>query len=232
MSLKYVLSFACTAVLAATAHAQINSPDQPQPGVPSPQADIPSGMLNEPGVLYHMTDVRKSLNLTPDQVSRLNKLTEQTRGQYLDRYEKANALKDAERDAQMRALNRGYYKDWSVGAREIFNDDQRARYQQLYYQYGGFNTLSDPNVAKQLNLTLEQQKNLNANIEWSSRQLQEINKAAATNRDQAVRMYGDYQTKNQDRLNKFLTPEQQQKWRDMTGEPYTFEPALPPVRNR
>jgi Spy/CpxP family protein refolding chaperone len=231
MSLKYLLAFAGAAVLTAAAQAQvINSPDAPQPGAPSPQAVIPSGRLYEPGALYHMDDVRKSLNLTPEQVNRLNTLTEQTQGQYRDKYSQLSTLKDADRAARMQELNRQYYGDWSKGARNVFNDEQRTRYQQLYYQYGGFNSLGDPDVAKRLNLTPEQRRNLNASIDWSSRQLQDINKTGATDHDKAVQMYRDYQKQYQDRFSKLLTPEQQKTWRDMTGEPYTFQPVLPPPK--
>jgi hypothetical protein len=32
------------------------------------------------------------------------------------------------------------------------------------------------------------------------------------------------------RFTKFLTPEQLKTWREMTGDPYTFQPAFTPKR--
>ena len=50
-------------------------------------------------------------------------------------------LKDADRFTRTLELTRRYYTDWNKGARDVFDDTQRARYQQYNYQYGGFDTL-------------------------------------------------------------------------------------------
>ncbi len=115
-------------------------------------------------------------------------------------------------------------------AREVFNDTQRARYQQYNYQYGGFGTLYDPDVQKQLNLTAEQQKNLRAQWDWSNQELADINRTGATDATKGTQMYRDYWTARQERLNKFLTPEQQKAWGTMVGDPYTFQPTFTPQR--
>jgi len=177
-----------------------------------------------------MEDVSKSLNLTQEQTDKLNKLTEQTQAQYRDQYSKLNTLNEAERAARTQELNRQYYNDWYKGARDILNDTQRNRYQQFNYQYGGFTSLSDPEIQKRLNLTQEQIRDLREQMNWSNQQWQDINRLAATDATKATQMYRDYWTQRQERLNKFLTPEQQKGWREMTGEPYTFRPNFAPPR--
>ena len=130
----------------------------------------------------------------------------------------------------MQELNRQYYGDWSKGAGSVFNDAQRARYQQLNYQYGGFNSFYDPAVQKQLNLTADQQRNLRAQWDWSDQQLQDINRVGATDPTKGTQMYRDYWTQRQERVNQFLTPDQQKEWRSIVGDPYTFRPNFTPAR--
>ncbi|HEX4610197.1 MAG TPA: hypothetical protein VH092_18540 [Urbifossiella sp.] len=149
---------------------------------------------------------------------------------YRDDFAKLGTLGDADRYARTQELNQKYYADWNKGAGNVFNDAQRARYEQLNYQYGGFGALSDPAVQRQLNLTAEQQKNLQAHGDWSNRQLQDINRVGATDATKGAQMYRDYWAARQERMNQFLTPEQQGAWAKMTGAPYTFQPAFAPPR--
>jgi hypothetical protein len=156
-------------------------------------------------------------------------LTEQTQAQYRNNYNKLNA---SERAARAQELNQQYFSDWNKGAENILNQNQRLRYQQLNYQYGGFNALSDPGVQKRLNLTAAQMRELRANSDWSNEQIQEINRMEAANPTKASQMYSNYWKQRQERFDKFLTPEQQKEWRDMTGEPYAFQPNTAPSRQR
>ena len=64
--------------------------------------------------------------------------------------------------------------------------------------------------------------------DFTNQQLQAINRLGATDRDKATQMYRDYQKQYQERFNKFLTPEQQQAWRQMIGDPFTFQPGFQP----
>jgi hypothetical protein len=171
-----------------------------------------------------MNDVSKSLNLTADQVTKLNKLTEDTQARYRDDYGKLGTLKDADRFTRMQELNRQYYTDWNKGARDIFNDTQRTRYQQVNYQYGGFDVLYDPDVQKRLNLTADQIRDLRTHWDWNNQQLQDINRLGVTDPTKGTQAYKDYWTTRQERFNKFLTADQQKAWRELTGEPYTFQP--------
>jgi hypothetical protein len=212
MRLSPALALAGGLALSAPAFAQTN------PAAPAVSANP------YPTPLYRMTDVGKSLNLTPDQVTRLNTLTDQTQAQFRSDYTKAAGLAEAERMVRMAELNRQYNTAWNKAAAGVFNDAQRARYQQFNYQYGGFNTLSDPDVQRRLNLTPEQVRNLNEHAAWSDRQWQDVQRAGAADPTKGTQAYRDYWTARQERFNKFLTPDQQKAWREMAGEPYTFQP--------
>lgn len=188
-----------------------------QPAQPSPY----------PQPLYRMPDVGKSLNLTDDQVKQLNALTDKVQGTYANQYEKLGTVPEADRFARRYELERKYMNDWTTGAREVFKDNQLNRYRQLQYQYGGFGTLTDPEVQKRLALTEEQRKALRDSVDWSAQQMNDIYRQGASDRQRAAQLYQEYQKQYQGRFNKYLTPEQQKTWRDMTGEPYTFQPVYP-----
>jgi len=205
-------------VLALTAVASAQAP-QPQSGTPATGIPYPVS-------LYRMNDVSKSLNLTADQINRLNAATDRIQTQYRDNYTKLNTVAEADRAARLRELNQQYVTDWNKGVRDVFNDTQRQRYQQLHYQYGGFDTLYIPDVQTHLNLTQAQLKDLNSQWDWSTQQQQAIDRLVATDPTKATQMYRDYWTQRQERFNKFLTPEQQKAWATMTGDPYTFQPPF------
>jgi hypothetical protein len=212
-SMRCASVFGFTVVLGLATSGLAQAPAQPPPAQTYPY----------PPSLYQSPDVAKSMRLTAEQVNKLNQISELAQTRFRTNYDK---LTEEERTRQIQALNREYTADWSRGARDVFNDDQMARYRQLHLQYGGFNSLTDPEVDKRLKLTDQQRINLREYMEWSDKQFQDINKVGATDRDKGTTLYRDYQKEYQGRFNKLLTQDQQKAWREMTGEPYNFAPAF------
>jgi hypothetical protein len=183
-----------------------------------------------PSTIYQMGDIGRSLNLTPTQISGLDQLTTATQKAYRDRFNTVMALPESERATRMDELNRQYATEWHKGARNIFNENQYSRYQQLIHQYGGFHSLTNPEIQKQLDLTPTQLRDVVEQRNWSNRQVQEINRVAATDPAKATQMYRDYSKQLTERMNSFLTPMQQQVWAQLTGEPYSFQANFGPQR--
>jgi len=215
MRLRLAFAVALALTTAAVVWAQAQQP--PQPAQPGPY----------PTTLYQMPDVNKSLNLSTQQVDRLNQLTQQTQATYRDRYGQLGNLQPAERQARMQELNRQYSTDWMRGARDVLNENQLNRYQQLNWQYGGFNSLTDPEVARRLNLTTEQRNALSQQLEWSSGRMRDIDRQMATDPNLGRQQYRDYMREYDTRFNRLLTEEQQRAWTDMTGARFTFQPGVP-----
>jgi len=217
MRLRQVLVLGLVLAVAAVIQAQ-NTTTQPRPAQTTNLYPTP---------LYQMNDVSKTLNLNEKQITQLNDLNTRIQTKYSKDYEKLSTLPEKDRFTQTQDLNRRYMTDWSAGAKDVFNADQMTRYQQLQYQYGGFNSLYDPAVQKRLNLTEEQVRNLNDSATWSAQQMADINRMGATDREKATQAYRDYQKAYSERWNRYLTPEQQRTWREIAGEPYTFQPYFP-----
>jgi len=214
------LGLAGLAVLANGLALAAQQQAQPQQTQPSPF----------PAPLYQRTDVTQSLNLNQQQVDRLNQVTQQTQARYRDRINELGNLQPAERAARMQELNRQYATDWSRGANDVFNENQRTRYQQLNWQYGGFTTLSDPDIQRRLNLTDTQRAALQGNVDWSATRMRDIDRQMASDANLGRQQYRDYQREYETRFNRLLTPEQQRSWRELTGEPFSFQPGVAPPR--
>lgn len=242
MRRQYLLVFVVALTLTASVAAQLPIRRVYQQPNPAPMGRNPNLLEPEqpaqpvyrpspyPTAIYRMNDVSKALNLSLEQITRLNDLTDRTQEHYREKYSDLDTIKEADRWARRQELNQLYANDWAKGARDILNKEQWNRYQQLNYQYGGFNALYDPDVQKRLNLTPEQIKNLRASADWSIQQYDDIMRLGATDRDKAMEWYRDYQKVYDERFNKFLTPEQQKAWRELTGERYNFKPMFTPAR--
>lgn len=188
------------------------------------RTQAPAQPYTYPPAVYQMQGVPQALNLSQQQINSLNQLSTRIQNSYRDRYGKLSGVPEAERAARLRELNQQYQADWMTGARDVFNQQQLSRYQQLQLQQGGFNSLSNADLQRQLNLTAEQQRRVQDAANWSAQQMRDINSLGATDRDKAMLLYQDYQKQYQQRFNQILTPEQQRTWKGMIGEPYSFQP--------
>jgi len=220
---------------------QPNQPTQPglvtQP-VPQPgqagqarpgQADVqlPVGQTTPfPQALFRMNDVARSLNVTQLQTERLNQITQQLQDRFrvdLNNINGLTGLTPQERAARLQQLNQQYNLTWMNGAQNVFDAQQMNRYRQLSLQFGGFRSLADPQIQRQLNLTNDQAQQLTGVNLWSQQQLQGIAQQAATDPSQAAVLYRNYQAQAQTRLNGILSPDQQRAWQGMVGDPFNFQ---------
>ena len=199
-----------------------------QPGgstrLPSSSGQSMPSMIQSP--LFRMNDVAQTMKMTPEQIQRLNTVDERLRGVYTTRFDELKRLNPKERAAREQELMSAYTKDWNSAATGILNKDQFSRYQQLELQRGGFNSLMSPTVQQQLNLTDQQIKQLRLDAQWSQEQLNQIQQKAQKSPQQTRDLYSQYLREQTTRLNKLLTPEQQQQWQKLTGDPYEFAPPF------
>ena len=180
-----------------------------------------------PTPLFQQTDIARSLALTDRQSADLARLNQTLTTRFASDFQGISRLPAADQIARRQELERQFRQDFLTGSRDIFNATQLSRYQQLEYQFGGFSTLNDPVVQRQLGLTVAQIRDLQTSIDWSTGQMREINTLSATDRERAIRLYADYQRAFTDRFTRFLTPEQQRSWSTLVGDRYNFPPMFP-----
>jgi hypothetical protein len=105
----------------------------------------------------------------------------------------------------------------------LTDPQQRTRFMQLQSQFRGFDSLSDPAVQQQLNMTDQQSQQIaRAREEWLD-QMNQIANLPPEQRNAAQQRFNLLRQRFVDRINQTLTtPEQRRAWLQMFGEPYEF----------
>jgi len=201
------------------------------------------GQTNQPGTVtqkggvftpYSQTpwfsnqDIRQQLKLNDQQFNRLNKSYGEAYNTYQQKLgQLGKNLTDEQRTERMRNLEREFYNNFASSTNQVFTDPaQQQRYNQLYWQYMGYNAFQDPTIQQKLNLTQEQRQKLDQyNRDWAT-QMNDFNRTFQTDREGTVKRFNAARTQAMDRLNSVLTQQQQQTWRQMVGEPFNFQPNM------
>jgi hypothetical protein len=176
--------------------------------------------------LYIYPEVRRSLNLTDEQIRRLNAANETLQGRFRTDFNRLSTLPEAERAARERELLRNYNTERMCSARDVFNAEQLRRYEQLGLQYRGYDAFTDPDIARRLNMTEAQTQRFRTLRERYNQELRDIEQTARAKRDDATRRYGELQRRTAQDVNALLNETQRRTWREMTGEPFPFPPPF------
>jgi len=185
-----------------------------------------------PVQIYRMDNVSQALNLTPDQINRLNQISQQLQTRYQNDVNRLSTLSSQDRQLRIAELQQRFGADFIGDARIIFNDQQFNRYRQIEMQFNNFGSLMTPDVRRRLNLTDDQVRRLQAEEAWSRGQLTSMERAGVTDRDAAGRAWTNYWTQVNDRTGQILTPEQVRTWRGLVGDPFTFQPIVTAPNDR
>ncbi|MCI0458727.1 MAG: hypothetical protein L0Z62_17350 [Gemmataceae bacterium] len=208
------LAITVAALLSGRAVAQ-NQVQPAQPAQPEPTRLIAPGVMNNPQlILLNQKPVQEDLKLTNEQTKKVGELQQKQRA----------ALKGAnprERLAKMKEVNDAIQKD----IKEMLKPEQSKRLGQLQVQQRGLNAFFDPQIAKDLGLTPDQQRQVREAIQGVGQQRQTIIQANQGNA-QAIRdKLAELDKATMEGIVRSLTDEQRTKWKGMAGEP--FKGVLP-----
>lgn len=113
---------------------------------------------------------------------------------------------------------------------EVFSDEQKARFQELYVQKNGYLVLSIPEFAKQLEITEDQSKELEKAWDHHRSMLSEHvtnNLADAQNGKQELKLEATdverMQSSTNNMVKKVLTKAQLEKWKVLEGVKFDFK---------
>jgi hypothetical protein len=128
-----------------------------------------------------------------------------------------------QRARQLQAFENRFNSDFSPMVDQTFTDPRlRRRYDQLYRQYLGFNNFNDPTIQRQLNLTTEQRQQLRQLTSDWRRQMMDWRRGLRADDPAAQQQWMQFRNQYNDQLNAILTPQQQQLWLSLMGQPYEF----------
>jgi hypothetical protein len=167
---------------------------------------------------------RQQLNMNDNQFNTLNRAYQQAYDRYNQSVNGLNSsLTEQQRQAQMQQFGTQFNDDLNGSLNSTFSDpQQRARYDQLNRQFSGLDAFNDSAIQQQMNLTPQQQQQLRQLAAQWRDQMNQFGSGGNVDTNQWSQMSSQYY----DQLNSMLTPEQQDTWRQLTGERHNFPPSV------
>lgn len=169
--------------------------------------------------------IRRKLNLTQDEYRRLSAAYTQAWQTYQSDLSARNQVIEEPLVEQQKDPYDSFNLALSSGADEAITDPSaRQRYDQIYWQYRGFDAFSDPAVIGRLALTAKQRSQFDiANRRWNETMVT-LSKSYLKDRAGTIGRFNRVQTEAQEQINLALSPAQRAEWRKIAGTPYAFPP--------
>jgi hypothetical protein len=215
------------------AQVRNNPPARPLVG-PNAQVGAPGVQVNTPGVgvnidipqtpWFNSPSIRQQLKLDERQYNQLN----QSYNQYWNRYNQGVSrlgtdLTPEQREARIRDYYGTFHNDFDRSRNEVLtNPELQRRYNQLYWQYQGYGAFNDPAVQQKLELNDVQRQALQRYDHDANRELRTLRQEYGNNREAVAKQFAQWRAQTSERINSTLAPQQQQAWKEMTGERYEF----------
>jgi hypothetical protein len=241
VSLVAVVLWACGAVLAQQNAQQeplpapaarpiqtpkVGQPGQTEQGQPSPSAqNTVSANYSYGAPLFQLGQVRSTLELTADQVNRLNTANDQLRQQYEGQVAKLQSLAPAERVAALQKLQAGHEAALARSTGDILTPEQARRLQQLDYQAQGPAAFGKADVRSRLGLSAEQVRRLQELQHENAGFLGNFVSPGGSGQD-PITLFEVHQQRMSSKVTAVLDVRQRQIWREMIGDSYLFQPNL------
>ncbi len=189
-----------------------------QPGRPRQQPGFGLGgrMMgaNLGAMLLMREDVQKELNLSQTQKVKL----EQMRQEFEQARQELRNLPPEQRRERMQELRQKY------DPTSVLTDAQRKRLRELELQWQGPFALADPEVARQVGLTQEQQTKIRGIVQETFQSMRERVQPGQPGQPGAFQQeFQKAREQAEKRILEVLTPAQREKWEQMLGKPFEFQ---------
>ncbi len=245
---KFWTAFVGVVTLAAVGAGALAAQDQtppvpttkpaPRVNVQAPGANVQVGV---PGVNvqagtygYSQTPwfsnptIREQLQLNDQQYNQLHQNYQKSWTRYNQERNLFNdKLTPEQRLRREGELSTAFHKDFSPAVNSVLADTAaRQRYNQLSWQYQGYNAFRDPTVQQQLNLNAAQQQQLNKYGTAWDQQLNAWRTEYPNDQEQIGKQLAEGRREMNQRINSTLTPAQRNSWSSLSGQPYDFHPDV------
>jgi Spy/CpxP family protein refolding chaperone len=159
--------------------------------------------------LLAIKEVQTALKLTDDQTSKLEKINEEARDEI------RKAMQDGGDRAKMQELTAATTKK----VNEVLDEGQQKRLLGIFVQVAGAGAINDPTIAKELNLTEDQKKQLEEARDKNREAMREVLDGARDGDREAVReKLEKFREESNKKLLAVLTSDQQAQLEAMKGE--------------
>ncbi len=163
---------------------------------------------------------QKELNLSEEQVTKVQDLAESTRETMREKMGSLQDLPQEERQQKMMATMREVNESTTKELKEILKPEQLKRYHEIEIQMAGVNAFNLPAVAEKLNLTADQKEKITS-IESDMRE--EMQSFREDNQGDFQAMFQKMTEVREGAKKKalaLLTDDQKETWKEMTGKPF------------
>jgi Spy/CpxP family protein refolding chaperone len=165
-----------------------------------------------PLMLLNNKDVQKELNLTNDQIQKVNDEVKFQREARKNLREVAN---ENDRNQKIEALNQRCEK----ACVDVLKNDQVRRLKQITYQAYGPQAMTRTEVVDALKFTPEQRQKIKSILDTTNKQVRN-HFTPGGNRDTAVQKRAETVAKTWEQIMQVFTPQQKEVWKQMTGAPF------------
>lgn len=174
------------------------------------------------GMLLRQESVQKELKLTEEQARKVEDLGEAMR----EKFQEAFALEGEERDKKMQELREENEK----AIAKILKPEQMKRLKQISYQQQGPSAFTDAEVAKALQLTDAQKKDIQKINADTFAQMRELVQPGSPPDEETRKKMTELRTAAAEKIVKLLNSDQKTKWKELQGEPFKGEIRFGPPR--
>jgi WD40 repeat protein len=189
------------------------------------KSDLQALWVKEQLDVFAVDKVREEVQATSDQVVRLNEALRRINAKLtqLNRFER---LKETQAALQ---LKEEIAADCEQVLRDVFSDRQRERLKQIAWQRAGMLAVTDPEVAKSLQLSPEQLIELDRIREEVTRAEKKLDAALRADSSRVEAADNEFQNsreKGAAKISDLLKPEQRAEFKQLLGTPFEVRPKL------
>ena len=182
-------------------------------------------------MLLRMPEVQKELKLQPAQIELISQLEKESFGKMRKLFQESQNLSEEQRRAQFQS----FQTDQQQNINEILDAKQQARLKQLQIQQAGIMAVLQPDVAKELKLTAEQQSRIRTQMQAMGPPMRvsfggpgDPREQSPEEREAMFKKMQSLRAANDAKIKALLTPAQQKQLEAMKGVPFTFpSPRFP-----
>jgi len=218
-----LLGFACFGILLSGSLVQLASAQQPGGGRPGGGRGFGGGFGLTDTMLIGNEKVQKELELVEDQVSKINKLREESQAEGRKLFEGIRDLPEDQRRAKFEEMNtkrEESQKALRAKINEVLLPDQRDRLKELVIQAQGTGALNNEETAAALKITDEQKKKIETIREEAGPKMREAMGTPGQGglSEEARAKLAEIRKESSEKVLAVLTTEQKAQFEKMKGE--------------
>jgi hypothetical protein len=167
--------------------------------------------------------VQKELKLDDKQTEKAKELAEKTSEEMREKFQGLQDLEPEERRAKFMEIGREMNASTLKAAGEFLKAEQITRLKEISHQVRGAQAFADPEVAKKLNLTDDQKKDIETINTESMQEMRTIFQENQDDQEARTKKMTELRTKTLEKVVAKLNDEQQKTWKGLLGAPFEIK---------